>query len=274
MAMSRAWFVAAHPGPSLLVAALTALFAWSVGLAWWQVMVVFGAMVCNQIGIGLGNDWVDARLDRESGRTDKPVAVGILRPNHVGIAAIGFGAIALGLSAPLGWWAVACQSVMLAAGWWYNIHAKSRWFSPFSYLVGFGLLPVFPSLALEPPGLPAWWVVAVAALLGFSAHFANVLPDIAADRQINIRGLPQIMGPRLSGVVMMVGVVAVTVLIAAYATSVPMWLRFLAASLAVGATVYAMWLSFLPSPPRMIFPVVMGSAAVSVAAIAWEFASR
>jgi len=35
-----------------------------------------------------------------------------------------------------------------------------------------------------------------AALLGFAAHFANVLPVLRADAATGVRGLPQRLGPR------------------------------------------------------------------------------
>ena len=39
-------------------------------------------------------------------------------------------------------------------------------------------------------------MTAAAALVGLGAHFANVLPDLAADRATGVRGLPQQVAAR------------------------------------------------------------------------------
>jgi 4-hydroxybenzoate polyprenyltransferase len=256
-----------HPVPSVVVASLTTTFAWSVGLAPWQVVVVFIAMITNQFGIGLGNDWLDYHQDREVNRGDKPLAKGKVSPVVARNTAIGLGVAALGASALLGLVPLVAMTVMLLAGWWYNLHAKGHWSSVASYLLGFSLLPVFPLLAKTPPETPPWWVVVVAALLGASAHFANALPDLITDRHHGIRGLPQRLGPRWSGVVLAGGVMAATMIITLAAAALPGWLRVTTASLALGAAVTASVLAFRPTPPRVIFPLVMSSAVVCVVAI-------
>lgn len=263
-----------HPVPSLVVTVLTTAFAWAVGLSWWQVGVVAIAMLSNQMGIGLGNDWLDAAKDTRAGRVDKPLATGTVSLATARTTAISLGVIALALSALLGVWALVCQMVMLFAGWWYNAHAKGHWSSPACYLLGFSLLPVFPSLALNPPELPIWWVVVVAGLLGVSAHFANALPDLLSDKQTGVRGLPQRVGAKRSGLVLATGVVAATLLITAFGESLPLSVRVLTAALAVSAGLSAAVLAFSPTPPRIIFPLVMGSAAVSALAIVLDMAAR
>lgn len=268
------WLGSTHPVPSFVVASLTTVFAWGVGLEMWQVMVVFAAMLANQTGIGLGNDWCDAAQDRAVGRGDKPIAAGRIPPRQALIVALGLGATALALGAVLGVWAFWCQAVMLAAGWWYNLHAKGHWSSPLSYLVGFGLTPVFPSLGLAPPALPVWWVIGVAGALGLSAHFANALPDLLDDKHAGIRGLPQRLGPKASGIVLAAGVVSATALIAVFGQSLPTGVRVVTAALAVAASIIAAGLAFTPTPSRIIFPLLMGSAAVSVVAIVLDMAAR
>ena len=265
------WIRAAHPVPSLVVAGLTAIFSASVGLPWLQVVLVFVAMLTNQLSIGLGNDWWDAPQDLSAGRRDKPLVTGDMSRTFARNLAFLLSGVALGVSALLGPWAVACQAVMLAAGWWYNVHAKRHWTSPLSYLLGFGLLPVFPLLSLTPPAFPPLWVVIVAALLGLSAHFANALPDLSGDRDSGVRGLPQILGPKRSGLVLLAGILSATLTISIAGTSLPLWMRVLTLALALGAAGVATALSFRHVPPRVIFPLVMGSAGVSVVAIATHF---
>jgi 4-hydroxybenzoate polyprenyltransferase len=119
-----AWVSSTHPVPSLVVAGLTTLFAWSVGLPFGQVVLVFFAMLANQTSIGLSNDWWDQPADAAAGRGDKPLANGVLSVRAARNTSFVLLAVALGLSAVLGTWALACQALMLAAGWWYNLHAK------------------------------------------------------------------------------------------------------------------------------------------------------
>jgi 4-hydroxybenzoate polyprenyltransferase len=258
---------ASHPVPSAVVASLTTAFAWSVGLSPWQVFLVFMVMIANQAGIGLGNDWLDCVSDRAINRVDKPLASGDLSLSLARNTSVGLGLTALVLSALLGLYPLVAQGVMLAAGWWYNLHAKRHWSSAFSYLLGFSLLPVFPLLAMTPPEFPSWWIVVVAGLLGVSAHFANALPDLGTDRQQGVRGLPQRMGPRWSGICLAVGVVGATATITLAAVGLPGWFRLTTAVLALTAATTAAVLAFRHTPPRIIFPLVMVSAVVCVAAI-------
>jgi 4-hydroxybenzoate polyprenyltransferase len=137
--------------------------------------------------------------------------------------------------------------------------------------MGFGLLPIFPTLALTPVALPPGWVIVVAGLLGISAHFANALPDLHTDAAQGIRGLPQVLGPRLSGTVLVVGVVGATLAITVFGTTLPLWVRVLTAALALLAAVIAAALAVRPIPPRVIFPLVMASAVVCTGAIAAHF---
>jgi 4-hydroxybenzoate polyprenyltransferase len=239
---------------------------------WWQVGLVFVAMVTNQLGIGLGNDWLDSTRDHQAGRKDKPVATGIIAVTVVRNTAIVLGVVALVTSAVLGPLPVVCQAVMLGAGWWYNTHAKGHWSSPLSYLVGFSLLPVFPSLAMPTPILPPWWVVAVAGLLGMSAHFANALPDLPDDAMTGIRGLPQIVGPKASGTITAGGLLVATMLITFLGVDLPAWVRIMSGTIALGIGVFVWVLALRPTPPRMIFPLVMVASAVSTGAIVVEFA--
>jgi hypothetical protein len=59
------------------------------------------------------------------------------------------------------------------------------------YLLGFGPLPAYATSTVAGHPAPRLAVTAAAALLGLGAHFANVLPDLAADQDAGVRGLPQ-----------------------------------------------------------------------------------
>ena len=64
------------------------------------------------------------------------------------------------------------------------------------YLLGFGPLPAYAASTLPGHPAPRWPVTLAAALLGLGAHFANVLPDLAADQATGVGGLPQRVAAR------------------------------------------------------------------------------
>ena len=194
-------FLATHPGPSLAVTAVTLVLAVTAELSADRVVIVTLAMLANQFSIGLSNDWLDAARDTRASRRDKPVAAGALRSTLVRNVAFACVLISLGLSAWLGVWVLLAQIIGIASGWAYNLGLKATTLSFVPYAVGFGILPVIVTLASSPPALAAPWVIAVAAILGVAAHFANAMPDIEGDRAEGILGLPQRLGARASGII-------------------------------------------------------------------------
>jgi 4-hydroxybenzoate polyprenyltransferase len=64
------------------------------------------------------------------------------------------------------------------------------------YLLGFGPLPAYAASTLPGHPGPRWPVTLAAGLLGLGAHFANVLPDLAADKKAGVGGLPQQVAAR------------------------------------------------------------------------------
>ncbi len=211
-------FLATHPGPSLAVTTVTLVLALTAGLPADRVVIVTLAMLANQFSIGLSNDWRDAARDTRASRSDKPLAAGLLSPTLVRNVAFACVVISLGLSAWLGVWVLLAQVIGIASGWIYNLGAKATAFSPVPYVVGFGILPVIVCLAsptgslgataplvavgiIAAPVFAAPWVIAVAAVLGVAAHFANAMPDIEVDLAEGILGLPQRVGARASGII-------------------------------------------------------------------------
>lgn len=193
-----------HPGPVLAITVIAIVLAIGVGLDPWRVALLGFAILANQASVGLSNDWIDADRDRAVGRTDKPVALGLLEATTARNAAVVAATLAVGLMIPLGWAATLAQAAFVGAAWAYNAGLKSTPASIVPYLVGFGLLPIIVTLCLVPPRLASPWAVLAGALLGAAAHFANVLPDLEADRATGVRGLPHRVGKRTSGLVIAV----------------------------------------------------------------------
>jgi 4-hydroxybenzoate polyprenyltransferase len=191
---ARALALATHPAPTAAVTLIVGVLAVGVGLDAGRVALLAAVLLANQLSVGLSNDWLDAERDRAVGRTDKPVALGLVPVRTVRIAAIGLAAASVLLSLPLGPAAAGAHAAFLAAGWSYNVGLKRTALSVLPYVVGFGILPAVVTLSAPQPRGAAWWALAAGALLGAAAHFANVLPDLEDDARTGVRGLPHRLG--------------------------------------------------------------------------------
>jgi 4-hydroxybenzoate polyprenyltransferase len=191
-----ALLAASHPGPSVAVTAMTAVLAAEAAPTWVVPALVAPAMLATQLSVGWSNDATDAARDAAAGRSDKPAARGEISVRALWTAAFISVAAALALSAAASPLTLAIDAALTTAGWAYNLGLKSTAWSGATYLVGFGGLPAFIASALPGPPAPRVVVSVAAALLGLGAHFANVLPDLEADRQSGVLGLPQQIAER------------------------------------------------------------------------------
>jgi len=187
-----------HPEPTLAVTALVTLLAlrWGrgPGAAW-----VGAAVFCGQLSVGWANDYIDR--ERDAGRTDKPLAAGLVSGRLVVSAALVALLLAAILSLASGLAATAIHLVALGLAHAYNLRLKETAFSVATYAVAFALAPAFVTLGLRGHRLPPLWVMAAAALLGAGAHFTQTLGDHDRDRAAGIRGTPQRLGRKLSVIV-------------------------------------------------------------------------
>lgn len=188
---------ACHPEPTLAVTAVATALSLSAGRGNGSVWVA-AAVLCGQLSVGWGNDYVDRHLDKESGRRDKPVASGRVDPILVRRAAWVAFILAVVLSLASGPAATAVHVFALLMAHLYNAGLKASWASVVPYAVAFAQLPAFITLGLSPPHLPPWWAVAAAALIGAGAHFTQTLPDLHLDANTGVRGLPQRLGASTS----------------------------------------------------------------------------
>ena len=191
MSRVRALLIASHPGPSLAITALATLLAAEAAPHGIGPVLVAPAMLAGQFSVGWSNDVFDAGRDAAAGRTDKPVATGAISSRAVWIAAVAAVVAALAMSAAMSVATALINAVIIAAGWAYNAGLKATLASGLMYLLGFGPIPAYAASTLPGHPAPRWYVTAAAALVGLGAHFANVLPDLAADRATGVKGLPQ-----------------------------------------------------------------------------------
>lgn len=259
----RALLLSTHPGPGAAVTLIAVLLAIAGGLEPWRVVLVGLVMALDQASVGLSNDWIDADRDRAVGRTDKPVARGDLAPALARNVAIGAAIASVLVSIPLGGAALIAHLVFLISAWAYNAGLKGTSVSVVPYLVSFGVLPAFVSLAAADPAVAPASTIAAGALLGAGAHFANVLPDLDDDARTGVRGLPHRLG-RVGSLI----VTWLALLAAAVSLSVGIGLdRGLAIAGLVVAVVIAvagLVLGMRRAPTRVMFRLVILAALVDV----------
>ncbi|SCE56413.1 UbiA prenyltransferase family protein, partial [Streptomyces sp. Termitarium-T10T-6] len=182
--------LACHPGPALAVTTLTCALALGSGLGGPRSALVTAAVLTGQLSVGWCNDAYDARRDARAGRRGKPASDGTVGAGAVWAAATVALAVCVPLSLTCGVLAGTVHLAAVAAAWLYNLRLKATALSWLPYVAGFGALPAAVALSLPGGPGPRWWTVAAGALLGFAAHLADTLPDIAVDRAAGIRGLP------------------------------------------------------------------------------------
>ena len=183
-----------HPGPVVVVTALTAAMAVTSGHGAARRVLATAAVLAGQLSIGWCNDAFDARRDIAAGRRGKPVVDGAIGVTQVWVAACVALALCVPLSLACGLWAGAVHLVGVAAAWAYNLRLKATAWSWAPYAVAFAALPAFVALGLPGQPWPAWWVVTAGALLGIGAHLGDVLPDIRSDLALGVRGWPHRLG--------------------------------------------------------------------------------
>ncbi|WP_327280155.1 MULTISPECIES: UbiA family prenyltransferase [unclassified Streptomyces] len=192
---------ACHPVPAAAVTLFTAALAAAVGRTLPGAALTVAAVASGQLSVGWSNDRVDLGRDLATGRRDKPLASGAVRPAAVTAATLTALLLCVPLSLATGWLAGCAHLCGVAAAWAYNLRLKSTAVSWLPYALAFGLLPAFVTLGLPGAPWPPWWLTAAAALLGTGAHFANVLPDIEDDLATGVVGLPHRIGARRSAAV-------------------------------------------------------------------------
>jgi 4-hydroxybenzoate polyprenyltransferase len=255
---------ATHPIPCLAVSLFAGLVSFSFGIPVERSLVVFLAVLLQQISVGLSNDWLDYQRDLAANRTDKPAVTGNVTEGELRFWSLTAAVLAITTSLVLGVGASLAMLAMLVIGWAYNLGMKSNWSSVIPYALGFGTIPIFVGLAAPEAFWTPAWVVLAAALLGVSAHFANTLPDIEADKLTGVNALPHILGRRFSSLVIAGTAMGATLLVVTQSKALDPVLAttgLIATTILVG---FASILSLKKRPPRIVFPLLILTSLVNV----------
>ncbi|HTZ43439.1 MAG TPA: UbiA family prenyltransferase [Jatrophihabitans sp.] len=254
---------ACHPQPTVAVTTLSTVLLAGAGNPAGTCLLGALAVLTGQLSIGWSNDLIDRGRDVAAGRLDKPMAAGELAASELRTACAIAVLLTVPLSLALGWLPGLVHLVAVAAGWAYNVRLKFTLLSPLPYLVAFGALPVIATTALPEPHLPPWQVVLAAMLIGLAAHFANVLPDLAADLATGVRGLPQAAGFARSAAVAGAAALAATVLLLVQEPGLVTALGLVA----VCAVLVVVGWAARARRAGVVFTAIIGCAAIGVALI-------
>jgi len=215
----KAYAIAAHFGPTMLITTISFLLA---ARLWWEgpAYVIAFTVFLGQLLIGWSNDIYDYQDDLKHNRVNKPLVSGQLQIEKLRRATfilLPFAVIA-NLLGPLGLKGGAVYLLGVGCGIAYNFYFKFRITSPLVYFIALAALPasIFYAVDRNPP----LWVLATSSLLGVAFHFANVLKDLSADRDSNIGGLPQRLGKKASLVIIAILlIIVITILLNSPITS-------------------------------------------------------
>jgi len=208
MKLLKAYAIAAHFGPTMLITTISFLLA---ARLWWEgpAYLIAFTVFLGQLLIGWSNDIYDYQDDLKHNRVNKPLVSGQLQIEDLKKATFILLPIALlaNLLGPLGLKGGAVYLLGVGCGIAYNFYFKFRITSPLVYFIALAALPasIFYAVDRNPP----LWVLATSSLLGVAFHFANVLKDLSEDRDSNIGGLPQRLGRRASLVIIAILLVIV-----------------------------------------------------------------
>jgi len=196
----------------VLVATVGSVLA---GVSGWQILVVALAVLSGQVSVGWSNDYLDAKVDSQLGRVDKPVVRDHLDPRALRLPIL----LALLAVVPLsfaaaGWVGGAAHLLAVASAWAYNLFLSRTIWSWLPYTVSFSLLLVFIFQAAPKALWPSPLAMLVAALVGIVSHLLNALPDIDRDKASGVGGLAVSLGKRGSWVLVIVVAAAAILLLA------------------------------------------------------------
>jgi 4-hydroxybenzoate polyprenyltransferase len=209
----RGLLKASHFIPSLIVSSVA--FAFGVHY-WWEgpAYVIAFTVFTGQLVVGWSNDLYDFADDQKHQRLNKPLVSGVITEKYLRswlIFMVPFSFV-INILGPLGFKGGLLYWLGIGCGVAYNFYFKFTFLSPLPFAVAFAILP--SCIAISKDVTPPLWMWLGGALLGCAAHFVNVLKDLDQDRASEIKGLPQIVGKKVSiTIAAVLGVIALVVLV-------------------------------------------------------------
>ena len=168
-------------------------------------LVILGVILAGPIVCGMSqaaNDWCDRHVDAIN-EPNRPIPSGRI-PGRWGMyIALAMSALALVVGWQLGPWGFGATVAAVLAAWAYSVEPirlkRSGWWGPGLVGICYEGLPWFTAAAVVAAGAPPFEVVTIAALYALGAHGIMTINDFKAiegDRQLGIRSLPVVYGPK------------------------------------------------------------------------------
>jgi 4-hydroxybenzoate polyprenyltransferase len=194
---AKALLFLVHPGPSLLVTALTvgaaAMARHAAPDASTALRLVL-LMLPAQFAIGAANDLLDLSADRGA-KPHKPLVRGAVSRRWAVLLVAGGVVLSLAAAGTFGPAVLLATCVGLGAGLAYDAGLKRGAMSWLPWWIAFTALPLCAYTAVGRFSRELWWSVPLAALLAVGLNCANALPDIEGDRRAGVVSLPVLLGP-------------------------------------------------------------------------------
>lgn len=192
---------AIHPKQAILTALCVAGVAVLTGRSPEEVGIIALTVLVGQSMLGLHNDVVDRRRDRDHHIPGKPVADGRLDSGTVWYALVAAFWLLLPLAVTTGFTAACIYMGSVAVGMLGNVLGRTGFFSWWSWALSFGMLPAYLSYGGwggqaegDPPEVS---IVVLAALLGIGIHFIRSVWGLVADHAEGWTYLPLKLGLKL-----------------------------------------------------------------------------
>ena len=197
----RAWVIslalATHLPQTIAMVAVATVGAMIAGVTGWKVALVAAAVLSGQVSVGWSNDYIDAKVDAQLERPDKPVVRDQLDPATlripIAVSLVALVPLSFLAGGPVGGTA---HVLAVASAWAYNLFLSRTIWSWAPYVVSFSLLSVFVLQSASTSLWPSPSLLALASLVGVIAHLLNALPDIDRDIRAGVGGLAVTLGKR------------------------------------------------------------------------------
>ena len=244
---------ASHFGPTMTVTVTSLLLASNL---WWEgpaFVIAFGVFL-GQLLVGFTNDLNDYQDDLKHKRIKKPLVSGVITNIQLSkaIKIVAPIAVVVNIAGPLGIKGGLIYLFGVGMGISYNLYFKSTLLSPLPYAIAFAAL--VSCIVVATDRRPPLWLITAAALLGVSAHFANVLKDLDQDLTSGIKGLPQRLGKTNSRIICSGLLILTTLLLNHTHSNTPLLIIGL-----VAATITSV------APNKLMFTALMITAVIDVA---------
>jgi 4-hydroxybenzoate polyprenyltransferase len=242
MKVASGYFLLPHPGPILIVLAATAgfgLIASDGDIGGGTLSRILLAMLGAQLAIGAVNQLVDEELDRRT-KSRKPIPAGLV--TRRGAAPVGLiGALLmLTFSVSFGPRSLLFCAAGTAIGVAYSLWFKRTRFAWLPYLLALPLLPIWVWTALDHNVTRLLLLYPLGAPAILSIYLSQSLPDIAGDREGDVRNLPVLLGERRTLLACWSAMLVTTALflLASYSVAVRTGVSWIAATLAIGLVAF------------------------------------